>query len=189
MLACLVTPTTMIFFNDEMCTWYYSIYATVGWMRMTPAPVPPPTRQNTRHNISIGSSPSFHRKHQSQVENSETLDFIFVFSKLIFYLLSFIRQKFPCQIRAIQINCFSVLSFILLPLSSRFGRWWAMGEINQFYPLSFRLYPLKRGGSYLRHSDHGSQQRVSPLSLILLPLSFLRARPGHGSLPSFRFQL
>jgi hypothetical protein len=47
MLACLVTPTTMIFFSDEMCTRYYSIDGTVGWMRMTPAPVPPPPRQNT----------------------------------------------------------------------------------------------------------------------------------------------
>jgi hypothetical protein len=25
MQACLVTPTTMIFFNDEMCTWYYPV--------------------------------------------------------------------------------------------------------------------------------------------------------------------
>jgi hypothetical protein len=94
MLACLVTPTTMIFFNDEMCTWYYSIDATVGWMRMTPAPVPPPMRQNTGTISALGPSPSFHKKHQSQVENSETLDFVFVFSKLILYPLSFILQIF-----------------------------------------------------------------------------------------------
>ena len=33
------------------------------------------------------------------------------------------------------------------------------------------------------------EQRVSPLSLILLPLSSLRAKPGHGSLSSFPLQL
>ena len=44
MLVCLVTPTTMILFSDAMCAWYDSIDATVGWFRMTPAPVPPPTR-------------------------------------------------------------------------------------------------------------------------------------------------
>jgi hypothetical protein len=31
-----------------------------------------------------------------------------------------------------------------------------MGEVNQFYPLSFCLYPLVGGGSYLSRGDHGS---------------------------------
>jgi hypothetical protein len=81
------------------------------------------------------------------------------------------------------------LSFIPLPLSFRFGRWWAMGEVSQFHPLSFCIHPLERGGSYLDTATTDHEQWVPGLSLILLPLSFLRARPGHGSLSFFRFQL
>jgi hypothetical protein len=37
-----------------------------------------------------------------------------------------------------------------------------MGEVNQFYPLSFCLYPLERGGSYLNQGDHGSRAKGFP---------------------------
>jgi len=47
-------------------------------------------------------------------------------------------------------------------------------EVNQFfcfYPLSFCLYPLERGGSYRRRGDHGSRAAVFfipyPFALIL----------------------
>jgi hypothetical protein len=48
-------------------------------------------------------------------------------------------------------------------------------EVNQFfcfYPLSFCLYPLERGGSYLSQGDHGSRATGShfipyPFALIL----------------------
>ena len=52
MLACLVTPTTMIFFSDAMCTRYYSIHGTVGWMRMAPASLC--AMQNTRATVNVG---------------------------------------------------------------------------------------------------------------------------------------
>jgi hypothetical protein len=47
---------------------------------------------------------------------------------------------------------------------------------------------LFEGGSYRRRGEADHGQPVSTLSLILVPPSFLGARPGHGSLPFFRVQ-
>jgi hypothetical protein len=64
-----------------------------------------------------------------------------------------------------------------------------MGEVNQFYPLSFCLYPLERGGSYLSQGDHGSRATGFPFVPYPFALILFKGETRARLFAFFRFQL